>query len=72
MSLKQEFIDYVENGCVMNPMPDRLIPYWEKFKGTEILAFIVLMFSRALFNLFGHILAKDFTPSSRSPGLCPA
>lgn len=34
MSLKQEFIDYVENGCVMNPMPDRLIPYWEKFKGS--------------------------------------
>ena len=42
---------------------DNFYGYWEKFKGTEILAFIVLMFSRALFNLFGHILAKDFTPS---------
>ena len=42
---------------------DNFYQYWEEFKGTEILAFIVQMFSRALFNLFGHILAKDFTPS---------
>ena len=34
MSLKQEFINYVENGYTTNPMPERLIPYWEKFKGS--------------------------------------
>ena len=34
---------------------DNFYGYWEKFKGTEILAFIVLMFSRALFNLFEDI-----------------
>ena len=42
---------------------DNFYAYWNEFKGAEILAFIVQMFSRALFNLFGHIIAKDFTPS---------
>ena len=42
---------------------DNFYAYWESFRGTEILVFIVQMFSRALFNLFGHIIAKDFTPS---------
>ena len=42
---------------------DNFYGYWESFHGIEILLFIVEMFSRALFNLFGHIIAKDFTPS---------
>ncbi len=42
---------------------DNFYDYWESFHGIEILLFIVEMFSRALFNLFGHIIAKDFTPS---------
>ena len=42
---------------------DNFFAYWDEFKGTEILAFVVQMFSRGLFNLFGHIIAKDFTPS---------
>lgn len=33
MSLKQEFINYVEENFVTNPMPENLIEYWEKFKG---------------------------------------
>lgn len=33
MSLKQDFISYVESNFVTNPMPDNLIEYWEKFKG---------------------------------------
>ena len=42
---------------------DNFYAYWNEFKGIEILAFVVQMFSRGLFNLFGHIIAKDFTPS---------
>ena len=42
---------------------DNFYAYWDEFKGTEILVFVVQMFSRGLFNLFGHIIAKDFTPS---------
>ena len=34
---------------------DNFYGYWESFHGIEILLFIVEMFSRALFNLFGHI-----------------
>jgi len=33
MSLKQDFINYVEQNFVTNPMPDNLTEYWEKFKG---------------------------------------
>ena len=33
MSLKTDFIDYVESNFKTNPMPDDLIEYWEKFKG---------------------------------------
>ena len=33
MSLKENFIDYVESNFETNPMPDNLIEYWEKFKG---------------------------------------
>ena len=32
MSLKQDFINYVESNFSTNPMPDTLIEYWEKFK----------------------------------------
>ena len=42
---------------------DNFYSYWEGLDGTEILAFVVQMFSRALFNLFGHIIANEFTPS---------
>ena len=42
---------------------DNFYAYWKLFKGLEILAFVVQMISRALFNLFGYIIAKDFTPS---------
>ncbi len=35
MSLKQDFILYVENNFAINPMPDNLKEYWNKFKGTE-------------------------------------
>jgi len=35
MSLKQNFISYVENNFKTNPMPEDLIEYWEKFKGTS-------------------------------------
>jgi predicted HTH transcriptional regulator len=33
MSLKQDFISYVESNFEKNPMPDNLTEYWEKFKG---------------------------------------
>ena len=33
MSLKQDFINYVESNFATNPMPENLIEYWEKFKG---------------------------------------
>jgi DNA-binding MarR family transcriptional regulator len=33
MSLKQDFINYVESNFETNPMPDTLNEYWEKFKG---------------------------------------
>ena len=33
MSLKQDFISYVESNFSKNPMPDNLTEYWEKFKG---------------------------------------
>ena len=42
---------------------DNFYAYWNSLDGTEILVFIVQMFSRALFNLFGHIIANEFTPS---------
>ena len=42
---------------------DNFYSYVESMDGKEILAFIVQMFSRALFNLFGHIIAFEFTPS---------
>lgn len=35
MSLKQDFINYVESNFETNPMPDNLIEYWEKFKGNS-------------------------------------
>lgn len=33
MSLKQDFISYVESNFNTNPMPESLTEYWEKFKG---------------------------------------
>lgn len=33
MSLKQDFISYVETNFATNPMPENLVEYWEKFKG---------------------------------------
>ena len=33
MSLKQDFINYVESNFKTNPMPENLIEYWDKFKG---------------------------------------
>ena len=33
MSLKQDFISYVESNFSTNPMPENLTEYWEKFKG---------------------------------------
>lgn len=33
MSLKQEFISYVESNFESNPLPENLNGYWEKFKG---------------------------------------
>ena len=33
MSLKQNFISYVESNFSTNPMPEDLTEYWEKFKG---------------------------------------
>ena len=35
MSLKQDFINYVEGNFSNNPMPDNLVEYWEKFKGVK-------------------------------------
>lgn len=35
MSLKQDFINYVESNFNVNPMPDNLNEYWEKFKGNN-------------------------------------
>ena len=35
MSLKQNFINYVESNFKSNPLPEDLIEYWEKFKGTQ-------------------------------------
>ena len=33
MSLKQDFISYVESNFSTNPMPENLNDYWTKFKG---------------------------------------
>ena len=33
MSLKQDFISYVESNFATNPMPENLVEYWNKFKG---------------------------------------
>ena len=33
MSLKQDFISYVESNFSTNPMPENLNEYWDKFKG---------------------------------------
>ena len=35
MSLKQEFINYVESNFKNNPMPENLSEYWNKFKGAS-------------------------------------
>lgn len=35
MSLKHDFINYVESNFKTNPMPEDLIEYWEKFKGVN-------------------------------------
>ena len=35
MSLKQDFVSYVESNFKTNPMPENLIEYWEKFKGNS-------------------------------------
>lgn len=35
MSLKQDFINYVESNFTTNPMPNNLIEYWDKFKGNS-------------------------------------
>ena len=35
MSLKQDFISYVESNFSTNPMPENLIEYWDKFKGSS-------------------------------------
>ncbi len=35
MSLKQDFISYVESNFVTNPMPENLTEYSEKFKGSS-------------------------------------
>ena len=32
MSLKQDFINYVENNFETNPLPENLIEYWNAFK----------------------------------------
>ena len=42
---------------------DNFYAYWEEFKNIEILCFILEMIGRSIFNIFGHIIAKDFTPS---------
>ena len=42
---------------------DNFYAYWEEFKNIEILCFILGMIGRSIFNIFGHIIAKDFTPS---------
>ena len=42
---------------------DNFYVYWESLSVTEVFAFIIQMFSRSIFNIFGHIIAKDFTPS---------
>lgn len=34
MSLKQDFIAYVEKCSQIEPMPENLIEYWNKYKGT--------------------------------------
>jgi hypothetical protein len=41
---------------------DNFWAYWEEFKNIEILCYITQMFGRTMFNLFGHVVAKDFTP----------
>lgn len=33
MSLKQDFVSYVESNFSNNPIPENLIEYWNKFKG---------------------------------------
>lgn len=33
MSLKQDFISYVESNFSSNPLPENLTEYWDKFKG---------------------------------------
>lgn len=35
MSLKQDFISYVESNFNNNPMPENLTEYWEKFKNNS-------------------------------------
>ena len=41
---------------------DNFWAFMEEFKYMEILYFFVQFFGRAFFNLFSHIIAKDFTP----------
>ena len=33
MSLKQDFVTYVESNFSANPLPENLTEYWDKFKG---------------------------------------
>ena len=42
---------------------DNFYAYLNVLKGGEIVAFIILMIYRVIFNLFGLIIAKDLTPS---------
>ena len=42
---------------------DNFWAYIDSITPIEIVIFIIQMFSRTLFNLFQHIIAKDFTPS---------
>ena len=42
---------------------DNFWAYIDSLTPIEIVIFIIQMFSRTLFNLFQHIIAKDFTPS---------
>ena len=41
---------------------DNFWSFMEEFKYMEIFYFFVQLFGRAFFNLFSHIIAKDFTP----------
>ena len=42
---------------------DNFYAYWDEFKGAEVAAFIIQMFFRIVFNLTGHFISRDLTPS---------